>query len=126
MSIRVVCPNGHELNVKDSFAGKSGLCPMCKARVSVPLVSRAELSEDAILRILGSHEAGRSRNPIGGNGQAAAESSPTSSDQPRAPARPPAPAKPPKKTCIQCDREIDAATHICPFCHTYIAGLKDF
>lgn len=32
MSIKVTCPNGHALKVKDEFAGKAGLCPHCKAR----------------------------------------------------------------------------------------------
>ena len=31
MSIRVVCSNGHTLNVKEKYAGKTGLCPKCKA-----------------------------------------------------------------------------------------------
>ena len=36
MSIRCVCPNGHPLTVSDSLAGKSGLCPLCRAPVRVP------------------------------------------------------------------------------------------
>lgn len=110
MSIRVVCPNGHTLNVKDNCAGKTGLCPTCKARVAVPEVARPELSEDAILGILGTHE-------------------PASAlvDGPHAsPSELVGPARPPKKTCLNCDREISAAVHICPHCRTYIAGLKDF
>jgi hypothetical protein len=51
MAIRVCCPNGHLLNVKDEFAGKSGLCPHCHVRVEVPLPS--QISEDDILDILG-------------------------------------------------------------------------
>ena len=38
MSIRVCCPNGHQLQVKNKYAGKSGLCPKCRARVEVPVV----------------------------------------------------------------------------------------
>ncbi len=51
MAIRVVCPNGHVLNVKDRFAGRTGLCPRCKARVRVP--SPADVTDDDILDILG-------------------------------------------------------------------------
>ena len=53
MSIKVTCPNGHELQVKSEFAGKSGLCPHCKARIIVPQPAPEEVSEDDLLRILG-------------------------------------------------------------------------
>ena len=32
----------------------------------------------------------------------------------------------PKKSCYRCNQEISAGTHICPYCHTYIASLHDF
>ena len=49
MSIQVDCPNGHSLSVKDKFAGKSGLCPRCKARIQVPHV----LTADDVLDMVG-------------------------------------------------------------------------
>jgi hypothetical protein len=36
MSITVLCPNEHLLKIKDKYAGKKGLCPICKARVQAP------------------------------------------------------------------------------------------
>ncbi|MDY0166908.1 MAG: hypothetical protein RBS80_10215 [Thermoguttaceae bacterium] len=51
MSIQVCCPNGHQLRVKDSFAGKSGCCPHCHAKVHVPVP--AGFSEDDVMGILG-------------------------------------------------------------------------
>ena len=51
MGIPVTCPNGHSFNVKDKYAGKKGLCPMCEDRVIV-LVPES-LSEDAILDLIG-------------------------------------------------------------------------
>ncbi|MEE8453048.1 MAG: hypothetical protein V3R99_14075 [Thermoguttaceae bacterium] len=109
MSIRVVCPNGHTLKVQDSFAGKVGLCPTCKARVEVPR-TQDEISEDAIMGILGPHL--------------------SSDEQPeRLSSRPPVQRDQgltPKKSCHQCNRQISAAIHICPHCHTYIAKLADF
>jgi len=37
MSILVVCPGCHKsFRVSDKFAGKSGACPKCKARIDVP------------------------------------------------------------------------------------------
>jgi len=35
MGISVNCPNGHEFQVKDKYAGKKGLCPFCKGQVKV-------------------------------------------------------------------------------------------
>lgn len=120
MSIHVVCPNGHSLKVKESCAGRIGRCPVCKAPVKIPALavqSSNRLSEDAILGILGPHDPGRSRNPVAtdrsqelGSEYSAEEKAPS----------------PPKKSCQHCNREISAGTHICPHCHTYIAGLKDF
>ncbi|MBX3424877.1 MAG: hypothetical protein KF688_04280 [Pirellulales bacterium] len=32
MGIPVKCPNGHEFNVKEKYAGKKGICPFCKGK----------------------------------------------------------------------------------------------
>ncbi len=37
MSIRTVCANGHKLKIKNKYAGKAGSCPVCGARMRVPL-----------------------------------------------------------------------------------------
>jgi anti-anti-sigma factor len=50
MSIEVTCPNGHLLRVKSEFAGRSGLCPNCNARIDVP--KAAPVSEDDLLTVL--------------------------------------------------------------------------
>lgn len=116
MAIEFTCPNGHKLKVKESCAGKTGRCPVCNALVRVPRPPTSELSEDAILGILGRHEPGRV-------GRSARPEAPVgSSDETRADA---SPLTPPKKSCVKCHREIDGETHICPYCHTYIAGLAD-
>ena len=117
MSIRVVCPNGHALKVKDDLAGKTGLCPVCKTPVRVPEFSQTELSEDAILNILGPHisddsgeiSADELPRPLGTRRHSEGER-----------------GRPPKKICNKCNQQIDAEIHICPFCHTYIAELSDF
>ena len=113
MSIRVVCPHGHVLDVKDSFAGKTGLCPMCKARVEVPEVPIAKISEDAIMNILGPHVS------IEDDAEPEAAMPVRSALEREHSATP-------KKSCHQCNREISVGIHICPFCHTYIANLADF
>ncbi len=51
MSIQVSCPNGHSLRIKDSFAGKTGYCPHCRAKVHVP--QPIGFSEDDVISVLG-------------------------------------------------------------------------
>lgn len=41
MGIRVTCPNGHTLNVKEHLAGRVGRCPKCGGPVRIPEVSEA-------------------------------------------------------------------------------------
>jgi hypothetical protein len=113
MAIRVVCPNGHVLSVKDSLAGKSGLCPQCRAVVRVPQPRSADDFEDAILDMLG---------PKPADGHHAPSSAVQRVDPPTEHERSGAP----HKSCFRCHQEIDIGTHICPHCHTYIASLSDF
>ncbi len=35
MGIQVECPNGHIFKVKEKYAGKKGICPLCTGKVSV-------------------------------------------------------------------------------------------
>jgi len=37
MGIEARCPNGHDVRVKDRFAGKKAYCPECGATFRVPL-----------------------------------------------------------------------------------------
>ena len=117
MSIRLTCPNGHALKVNESLAGKSGLCPACKARVQIPQLQANDLSEDAIMGILDSLSPGAHRHVSDGEASAPAKS-PLPSDHEATGA--------PKKSCYKCHQEISAEMHICPFCHTYIAKPTDF
>lgn len=137
MSIKVKCPNGHQLKVKDSFAGKTGLCPMCKAEIHVPVPEPAGLiSEDDIIDVLGAHAplsnhsastSGISLDPALDSTLAGSDSSlqlgekiarTHASDSTVSHAMP-------KKICTKCNREISAGFHICPFCRTYVANLSD-
>lgn len=115
MSIRCVCPNGHVLKVKEALAGTSGLCPTCRARVNVPRLQSKCISEDAILDIVGRSppdpQADTSRNlDVAGDTwmQKIHEHSTN------------------EKHCYKCQRGFPSTMHICPFCHTYIANLRDF
>ncbi len=58
MPIKIICPNGHSLTIKGKYAGKKGLCPICKATVEVPLSDAAVLPAYSILSILQMDESG--------------------------------------------------------------------
>ncbi len=129
MAIQVVCPNGHVLKVTDDWAGKTGLCPVCKARIKVPKPSEDQLSEDAIMSILGAYDPGKARKKLSDLSDLAAADAPkalrgrSSTEGEGAAGGGPSP---PKKSCPHCNQEIAAGIHICPHCNTYIAELKDF
>jgi hypothetical protein len=110
MSIRCVCENGHVLKVKESFAGTFGLCPTCRGRVNVPRPTEPAMSEDTIMTILG-------------NGS---PSTKVASDRfdPSDPGSQSGIGL--KKTCERCNKEVSTGSHICPYCRTYIANLRDF
>ncbi len=112
MAIKVTCPNGHTLRVKDSLAGKTGLCPTCKARVSVPEPTREAIDESDILQVIGPYDPAKSQvvRPDSPFEDGAEEKS----------------SKVEMRRCMSCEREIEAETHICPHCHHYIGGVGDF
>jgi len=112
MSIEVACPNGHTLKVKDSLAGKTGLCPVCKARVRIPRAAPSELTEDAILGIIGPYEPDESilQQPI---------------EEPTAAKKREASAKPTNTTCEKCSQQVPAGATICPYCRTYLFKMSD-
>lgn len=41
MGIEAFCPNGHRINVKESLAGRKGLCPTCGAKFRIPAARSA-------------------------------------------------------------------------------------
>ncbi len=112
MAIKVTCPNGHTLRVKDSLAGKTGLCPTCKARVSVPELQTDPIDESSILQVIGPYDPSKSQvvgPKSAGNDDGEEKTS-----------------KVEMRRCMSCEREIEAETHICPYCHHYIGGVGDF
>jgi RNA polymerase subunit RPABC4/transcription elongation factor Spt4 len=112
MAIKVTCPNGHTLRVNDSLAGKTGLCPTCKARVTVPELKQEAIDESDILQVIGPYDPDKSqvvRRDSRLDGEAEEKKS-----------------KVEMRRCMSCEREIEAETHICPYCHHYIGGVGDF
>ena len=113
MSIRVVCRNGHALKVNDNSAGKTGLCPVCKVPVQIPLKDSEAMSEDSLMGSLGPKEDDPRHGPK--------EWSNPDTDQSAATGR----QSPPMKTCIKCNREMELGVRICPHCKTYVGGAGE-
>lgn len=125
--IHLNCPNGHHLTAKESNAGKTGKCPVCKVSVTIPVLHQSVISDSAIMTILG--DASGVKKTRVGTTVTPGKKKPvvkkvhrTGSDSPSASAV----SVPYVKICPSCEREIDMGYHICPFCHTYITGLNDF
>jgi hypothetical protein len=119
MSIQVTCPKGHKLKVKNSMAGKTGLCPLCAGQVYVyvpiPVAAKQSLSEEVILDYIGPSQP----SPSGiGSGIDLDEVSPHRPDK--------AHHETPWKSCVKCNKDIPSQTHICPYCHTYIADIAGY
>ena len=116
MSIRVVCPNGHLLKIKSKYAGKSGLCPICKGRIVVPKPEPDTLSEDSIMDVLDPHESGLSGKALEMSDSHAELVEKETEEWWEA-------HDAPLKICARCDKEIPSDAHVCPFCKTYVVSL---
>ena len=123
MSIEVRCANGHLLKVKDSFAGKTGLCPVCRALVRVPQPS---ISEDDILHVVG-EAAGQPVQPPPDAPKPAGEplGEPAGGVTPRPAKEPPMVGPQRKKVCPKCNQFVSYyyAAH-CPRCGAPLSGVK--
>lgn len=125
MSIRFKCPNGHEMNVKDKYAGLTGLCPHCQTRVLVPSSTPDKLSDDAILELLGPpaedpdglpvHQDARHRN-VGPDDTSASSGSSLAGMSPLHRGM---------KTCPKCKKEVRSVYDICPYCRTYFTDVSE-
>ena len=108
MAIAVTCPKGHYLRLKDKYAGMSGFCPHCSARVDVP---RAEpLLEDDVLAIMG-HSS--SPNPA----EEVVHQEPSPREQSGISLLGSSVLRE-KAACLQCGKLLPAAFAVCPQCNT--------
>ena len=92
------------------LCGGFGAVPHVQGRVSVPRPADLAMSEDTIMTILGKQ----------------ATSTQVVSDRfdPSDPGSQSGIGL--KKTCDRCNKEVSSGSHICPYCRTYIANLRDF
>ena len=124
MSIKVTCPNGHSLQVKSEFAGKSGLCPHCKVRIVVPKLEPEAVSEDDLLEVLGPprmvHHMAAPSDPPPERPPLASKEEPKKQESKNDDAAGPAGSSllRRKKVCPKCCEIISVAHSDCPRCHT--------
>ena len=117
MPIQLVCPNGHRLAAKESNAGKSGKCPICKVAVVIPIPDQVVSADSAIVvAVLGELNTQTTTQQVGRT-ILAPKRQPAVRD-PSAQAR--------VKICPNCERDIDLGYHVCPHCHAYLTGLNEF
>jgi hypothetical protein len=118
MSITFHCPNGHLLKVKDKYAGQTGLCPKCQARVLVPKLPEP-MSDDAIADFIGPppvnddrpvHQEMPSGDPAGMSGSSLIQSSMAARET---------------KICPKCKREVRVCYTLCPHCQTYFSDVTE-
>ena len=118
MSIEFRCPNGHLLKVKDKYAGQTGLCPKCQARVLVPKPVEA-MSEQAICDLIGPpeeddipvHQERQLQDPSSGaSGSSLIQAAMSARET---------------KICPKCKHEVRVCYALCPFCHTYFSDASE-
>ena len=118
MSIQFKCPNGHLLKVKDKYAGQTGLCPKCQARVLVPQAP-PPLTDDAIADFIGPppldedrpvHQELPSADLAGSSGSSLIQSAMAARET---------------KICPKCKQEVRVCYTLCPNCHTYFSDQTE-
>ena len=104
MSIKVTCPNGHELKIKNKYAGRKGRCPMCKARIKIP-VPEQEIAGGLVRGIIDPE-----KSALSGIALDVWEF-----------------IDPPEETmaiCQKCYKEIPDSARVCPHCNTFVERLQ--
>lgn len=119
MPIELICPNGHRLTAKETSAGKTGKCPVCKASVTIPVPNRSVAADSAVVvAVLGELNAKSAAQRVGRTVLAPKRQPTVAVKDSSALAR--------VRVCPNCEREIDLGYHVCPHCHAYLAGLNEF
>lgn len=126
MSIRFKCSNGHEMNVKDKYAGMAGLCPTCQVRVTVPMaVPVPVLSDDAIVDMLGPPPAVDDVNDVPIHQDARYLPGRFEDNTSGASLLGASQLDRGMKRCPKCKREVRAVYDICPNCRTYFTDVTE-
>ncbi len=110
MSIMVICPKGHELKIKDKYAGRTGRCPLCKSRIKIP-VPDEEIPGGLVRGIYDPSKSG-----LSGLALEVPEFIDDPSDEESANTM---------IVCGKCQKEIPATAQTCPYCKSYVVSLTD-
>jgi len=116
MSIRVICPNGHDIKIKEKYAGMQGSCPICKAPIKVPIqdaYSTEMFGEDSIMDVLQPHESGVSGLSLQISDIEAWDLREQQAETGKT-----------TKKCVKCQELIPENAHVCPYCHSYVPPLQ--
>jgi hypothetical protein len=126
MFLRVKCPNGHALKVPVKFAGRDGVCPVCKAKVHIPPLDRNDVTDEAVLDALGPtatslstvsrYAASRDDLPV--HQESAADASSPETQDTRVHDDDSSLLK--IRRCPQCQRRVPPHFRLCPHCKTYL------
>ncbi len=112
MSIRVVCPQGHDLKIKEKYAGMMGVCPICGTPIKVP-DHTGLFDEDSIMDVLEPQESGVSGLSLQISDIDAWSMTAEQRDAGKA-----------TKTCTMCRKSVPENAHVCPYCHNYVPPLQ--
>ncbi len=132
MVLRVKCPNGHSLKVDEKYAGRTGVCPSCKAKVRIPELKK-DVSEDAILLALSTPES-KPGSPAGDPGGAdfdlPVHQEPTSDEARSSDSTVIAPGSSSSvlraaRRCPSCKNRVPPHYTICPHCRRYLMELPE-
>ena len=110
MSIRVVCPKGHSLKIKDKYAGRTGFCPLCKSPIKIP-VPDEEIPGGLVRGIYDPSKSG-----LSGLALEVPEFIDDPADED---------SEDTMQICGKCQKEVPASAQVCPHCKAYIATLND-
>ncbi|MEX0713129.1 MAG: hypothetical protein WD278_12310 [Pirellulales bacterium] len=124
MPIRFKCPNGHELNVKEKYAGLTGLCPRCQTRVLVP-TPVAQLSDEAIVDLLGPPPVDDDALPVHQDPRHHDTPGPEAGSSSGASLLGASHLNRGMKICPKCRREVRSVYDICPHCRTYFTDTSE-
>lgn len=109
MFIKLVCPNGHKLRVKEIHAGQRAVCPKCEARLVIPQPKAKQISDSSVLAVLGDYNSSRS-----------VVARPAAITAPQQPSPlPGARTLPQQRKCVKCQALMSAKVRICPKCQLY-------
>ncbi len=121
MSIEVRCPHGHVFKVKDKYAGKRGLCPMCQQRVVVTVPQK--LSDDEIAELIGAppreEVVEEEASAIEGSSESVLDTTPAETSGVSLIG---ASAIRHSQKCPNCSEQIPYWYAKCPRCQTYLPG----